>query len=103
MVILSCSQICKSFDEKPVLTDVSFHVEERDKIGLIGVNGSGKTTLFKILTGLLQADNGSAHFSKNISYSYVEQHISLDEKKTLLDEALGQFSDLIETENPAVK
>ncbi|MBR6407247.1 MAG: ABC-F family ATP-binding cassette domain-containing protein [Clostridia bacterium] len=98
MVILSCSQICKSFDEKPVLTDVSFHVEERDKIGLIGVNGSGKTTLFKILTGLLQADNGSAHFSKNISYSYVEQHISLDEKKTLLDEALGQFSDLIETE-----
>lgn len=98
MVIMSCSQICKSFDEKPILTDVSFHVQEHDKIGLIGVNGSGKTTLFKILTGQLSADSGTVHLSKNTSYSYVEQHVSLDDKKTLLDEALSQFEELIKIE-----
>ena len=48
-MILSCQSICKSFGEKVILQDASFHIEEREKAALIGNNGAGKTTLLRII------------------------------------------------------
>ena len=48
-MILSCQNICKSFGEKIILKDASFHIEDREKAALIGNNGAGKTTLLRII------------------------------------------------------
>ena len=50
-MILSCHHINKSFGTTQILHDVCFHIEERQKMALIGINGAGKSTLLKIITG----------------------------------------------------
>ena len=59
-MILSCHHIYKSFGTTEILKDISFHMEERQKITLIGANGAGKSTLLKIITGEYSADSGEA-------------------------------------------
>ena len=48
MIMLSCNNVSKSFGVETILEDISFSVNEGDKIGIVGVNGTGKTTLFKV-------------------------------------------------------
>ena len=55
-MILSVSNIHKSFNEVPVLKNVSFHIEDYDKAAIVGINGAGKTTLLRIIMGELSAD-----------------------------------------------
>ncbi len=50
MIILSCKDICKSYGIRDVLKDITFSINEGDKVGIIGANGEGKSTLFKIIT-----------------------------------------------------
>ena len=57
-MILSCQNIAKAFNEKSILKDVSFHIEDHDKAAIVGINGAGKTTLLRIITGELSADTG---------------------------------------------
>ena len=52
MIILSCNNLTKSFGVESILENISFTVNEGDKIGVIGVYGTGKTTLFKIISGI---------------------------------------------------
>ena len=58
-MILSCQGISKSFGEKVILEDASFHIEEREKAALIGNNGAGKTTVFNLLTKVYQPTHGT--------------------------------------------
>ena len=55
-MILSCSNICKSFGENDILKQVSFHIEDHEKAAIVGINGAGKSTLLKVLIGKLAAD-----------------------------------------------
>ena len=64
MFLVSASNISKDFAQKNILSDISFSINEGDKIGLIGLNGSGKTTLLKMILGLIPADNGVIHKNK---------------------------------------
>ena len=57
-MILSCQGISKSFGEKVILNDASFHIEEREKAALIGNNGAGKTTLLRIIMNEISAVSG---------------------------------------------
>ena len=57
MIVLSCNNLNKSFGVDSILEDVSFTVNEGDKIGIIGINGTGKTTLFKIISGVYGYDS----------------------------------------------
>ena len=52
-MILACQNIEKSFDGVTILQDASFHIEEREKVALVGINGAGKSTLFRIIVGEL--------------------------------------------------
>lgn len=58
MNTLEIKNVRKKLGKKEVLKDISFHVEEREIVGLVGENGSGKTTLFRLITGLLEKENG---------------------------------------------
>ena len=97
-MILACNHIHKSFITDVILDDITFHIEEKEKIALIGINGSGKTTLFRILAGILEPDSGSVIKSKNCSIGYLPQHVSVDSDKTVYEELLSVFDNLIKME-----
>ena len=97
-MILSCQNICKSFHEKKILQNVSFHIEEYDKAAIVGINGAGKTTLLRIIVGELSADAGNAVLSKNKSLGYLSQNQSVDSRNSIYDELLTVKQELIDLE-----
>lgn len=98
MIVLSCNKISKTYVVDEILKDISFTVEDKDKIGLIGVNGSGKTTLFKILAQEISKDDGEIYIKKNLKIGYLQQHTNISSEKQVFDECLQVFEPLIEME-----
>lgn len=97
-MILSCQNVSKTFNEKSILKDVSFHIEDYDKAAIVGINGAGKTTLLKIIIGDLHADEGIVTFSKDKTFGYLAQHQSVDSANTIYEELLSVKQDLIDLE-----
>ncbi len=98
MIVLSCSNISKSYGINSVLEDISFTIDNKDKIGLIGLNGSGKTTLFNILAGEDLEDNGNIYVQKDLKIGYLKQHTDVESNITVFEECLEVFRPLIEME-----
>ena len=98
MTILTASNLAVSFGEHTVFSGVSFDVGTKDKIGLIGVNGAGKTTLFRLLTKELSPSEGTLFFGKETVPGYMEQHACAESEKTMFDEMLTVYADVIEAE-----
>lgn len=97
-MILSVSNIHKSFQEVPVLQDVSFHIEEYDKAAVVGINGAGKTTLLRIIMGEITADDGIVTLSKGKTVGYLSQHQSVSSENTIYDELLSVKQNIIDLE-----
>ena len=99
MIVLSCNNLNKSFGIDSILENISFTVNEGDKIGIIGVNGTGKTTLFKIISGIYGYDSGDIYTSKDCEIGYLEQNTNFYSDNTILEEVLEVFKNLIEMES----
>lgn len=99
MIILNCSNISKSYGIDTILEGISFNIQEKDRVGLVGVNGAGKSTLFKIITGEISADSGEVYKLKDLKIGYMAQNCIMDSEKNLWDELLQVFDALIEMEN----
>ena len=97
-MILSCSNISKSFGTDSILNHVSFHIEEREKAAVVGINGAGKSTLLKIIVGELAPDEGSVVIAKGKTLGYLAQHQDLDSGRTIYDELLEVKRPIIEME-----
>lgn len=98
MPALSVRNLTMTFIERNLFTDVSFDVEERDKVGFIGANGVGKTTLFKILNGEIIPVSGTVTFSKNVRPGYMEQHACNNPRADVYHELLSVFDYLSDME-----
>lgn len=98
MQVLSCNNISKTYIIDTILEDISFTVENGDKIGVIGLNGSGKTTLFNILNGDISQDSGDIYIQRGLTIGYLKQHTKIESDKTIFQECLGVFEDLIQME-----
>lgn len=98
IMILSVSNIHKSFNEIPVLKNVSFHIEEYDKTAIVGINGAGKTTLLRIIMGELSADEGIITVSREKTIGYLSQHGAVSGENTIFDELLSVKKDIIDLE-----
>ena len=98
MTAASIQKLKVEFGGNLLFQDVSFDINEGDRVGLIGANGTGKTTLFRILTGQLEPTDGGAFISKNTKIGYLEQHACSGSVRTVYDEALSSFDRLIEME-----
>ena len=98
MPVLSLSKLSMSFGERELFRDLSFEVDARDKVGLIGRNGVGKTTLFKIICGELDPTAGVVAAERGLVIGYMEQHACSDSSRSIYDELESVFDALKETE-----
>ncbi|PYG87995.1 ATP-binding cassette subfamily F protein 3 [Ruminiclostridium sufflavum DSM 19573] len=98
MIVLNCNNIGFSYGTETIIKDISFSVQENDKVGLVGVNGAGKSTLFKIITGELNQEDGEVFVSKDLILGYLKQNASVNTENTLWDELLEVFKELIDME-----
>ncbi|WP_217606085.1 ABC-F family ATP-binding cassette domain-containing protein [Chitinophaga sp. GbtcB8] len=82
--------ITKSYGEKPLFNNISFHIEEGDKIALVALNGTGKSTLLRILCGKETVDEGKVWVHKEVTVVMLEQQNAFDLKKTILANIFAQ-------------
>ena len=96
--VLDVKELAKSFGEKSIFNNVSFHVSKGDRVFLLGDNGCGKTTLLKILMQDYFADNGYFKFGSNVMCGYFDQvQAKLDLNKTAIEEVWSSFPAMTET------
>ena len=98
-MILSCQGISKSFGEKVILNDASFHIEEREKAALIGNNGAGKTTLLRIIMNEISADSGQVVLMKDKKIGYLAQYQDVSGHRTVYEELLTTKQYIIDMED----
>ncbi|MGO4945231.1 ABC-F family ATP-binding cassette domain-containing protein [Blautia sp. Sow4_E7] len=98
-MILSCQSICKSFGEKVILQDASFHIEEREKAALIGNNGAGKTTLLRIIMQEISADSGQVVIAKNKKIGYLAQYQDIHGHHTIYEELMTTKQYILDMED----
>ena len=98
-MLIECSNITKSFQGIPLLKDITFKVDDHDKIAIIGVNGAGKTTILKIISGEEEYDGGNLFCNKELSLGYLKQQHDLNMDKTVYDIGLDVFAPLLAIEN----
>lgn len=97
-MILSCQNICKSFGEKVILHDASFHIEEREKAALIGSNGAGKTTLLRIIMQEMPSDSGTVVISRDKNIGYLAQYQDIHGHHTIYEELLTTKQHILDME-----
>ena len=97
-MILSTTGIQKSFDTHEVLKNITFHLEAKEKMALIGINGAGKSTLFHILLGEYEADDGQIFMQKNLKLGYLPQTADYQSDYRIEEELLTVFKPLQEME-----
>jgi ATP-binding cassette subfamily F protein uup len=95
MNLLSIENISKSYGEKPLFHNISFGINEGDKIGIIGINGIGKTTLLKIIVGLEQQDEGRLIKGSSVRTAYLSQNPLFNSEATVLDQVFMGDSPLM--------
>lgn len=91
--MISVEGLCVAFGVKPLFKDVSFVVNERDRIALVGKNGAGKSTLLKILKGLQQPTNGVVAVPNDTTIGYLPQVMKLADDTTVKEETRKAFAD----------
>lgn len=98
MIILAVDHVHKSYGANQVLSQFSFEIQDRDRLGIVGRNGAGKTTLFKLISGLESPDEGHIHLKKNLRVGYLEQIPSIDGGLNGKEVLQLAFTDLLQLE-----
>ncbi len=99
MILFSCDRLCAAFGGDTVFSDLSFSVQEGNRLGIVGPNGSGKSTFMKICAGLFEPSAGNFYFPKTKTIGYLDQHTHFSSNATIYDEMLHSFSHLLEMES----
>ena len=97
-MILSVNGLYKSYDGVDILKDVSFHIEENDKLAITGINGAGKSTLLKQIAGEEQPDRGTVVIPRDVRLAYLSQAPETDTDKSIYEEVLSARSELVDME-----
>lgn len=95
MIIAQAQDLEQRFGGNTIFSNISFSVPDNARIGLVGPNGAGKTTLLKIMTGQQEPTSGQFTINKGLKVGYIAQENALDENKTIWDEMLTVFDNLI--------
>ena len=85
MTIFACNNLTKAFDRDFLFENISFGLDQGERLGIIGKNGIGKTTLLRIIGMKEEPDGGEVVFNKNVRYEYLEQNTMFDSNEMVLD------------------
>ncbi len=99
MVVLSATDLSKVYGTDVIIEKVSFHVNEGDRIGIVGANGAGKSTLLNILTGEMNTDSGSFFLAKDRRLGYLKQKDDFNPDGTVIEAVSGIFSRFYQMED----
>lgn len=102
-MLISLDSVCKTFLDKQVLKNISLSVNDRDRIGLLGINGIGKSTLLNIISGQLEYDEGTISSKQNLRIGYLKQNEALNSSNTLKEEIEDSLKAVYETRNAIEK
>jgi ATP-binding cassette subfamily F protein 3 len=100
--MISVNQVSLSFGAFRLFNDISFMVNPKDRIGLVGKNGAGKSTLIKIIAGLQNTDKGVIAQSEDVTIGYLPQQMVFNSNRTVLEETSEAFSEIISLEKEIV-
>lgn len=95
MIVLSCNNISKAYVVDNIIENISFTINDNERVGLIGLNGAGKTTLFNILTNNLEEDSGEIYLAKGKRLAYLKQNTNIESNNTIMEEMLTIFENII--------
>jgi len=98
MNILNISKLKKEFDGEVLFENITFDINSKDKVAIIGKNGTGKSTLLKMIIGDVNIDDGGIHVNNKARVGYLSQDVIKNDSNTLLDEMLEVFEKLIHLE-----
>lgn len=98
MALLTANGLKKTFGDYVLFENVSFTINNKDRVGFAGANGVGKTTIFKLITGELTPDEGNIYTDKLIKIGVIGQTPDIPEGKSILEFALMEFKDLLDIE-----
>ncbi|MBE5997724.1 MAG: ABC-F family ATP-binding cassette domain-containing protein [Lachnospiraceae bacterium] len=98
-MLLDVQHIAKSYDGIDILTDVSFHLEEKQKAAIVGINGAGKTTLLRQIVGEEEPDRGNIIFPKELRIGYLAQYQDFDLNTTIYRAVFEVNQELLSLEN----
>ena len=90
-MLLSAEHLSINFGSRQLLDDVNFYLNERDKVGVIGINGTGKSTFLKVLSGVTEPDGGTISRNPNVQISLLPQNPVMDEGATVLEQVFLHF------------
>jgi ATP-binding cassette subfamily F protein 3 len=93
--MVSVQDLSVSFGSFDLLTNISFLVNDQDRIGLAGKNGSGKSTLLSIIAGLQSPTSGLVDMSKEVTIGYLPQQMKVDDSTTVINEVITAFSEVV--------
>ena len=97
-MILACHGISKAFEEKIIIDNGSFHIEDHEKAALVGPNGAGKSTILKMIVGELPTDSGNVILTRGKTLGYLAQHQNMDSSNSIYDEVKSAKAHLIAME-----
>ena len=96
VIMISVDKLKVEFGVKPLFQDVSYVLNDRDRVALVGKNGAGKSTMLKIIAGLQHATDGTVSIPKETSIGYLPQVMNLTDEYTVLEETKQAFSHITE-------
>lgn len=97
-MILACHNIEKAFGDQVIVSNGSFHIEEREKAALVGVNGAGKTTVLKMIIGSEPLDSGEVILARGKTIGYLAQHQTMQKGSTIYEEVKSAKADIFKME-----
>ena len=96
--MISVEKLTIDFTGTPLFEEVSFLVNPKEKIALVGKNGAGKSTMLKVFAGKQQSSGGRVSMPKDFKIGYLPQHLLVQDNKTVMDEAKSAFGDVLDTQ-----
>ncbi|MFC2137171.1 ABC-F family ATP-binding cassette domain-containing protein [Bacteroidota bacterium] len=96
--MISLNQINLKYGDRNIFNSISFIINKKDRIGLVGNNGAGKSTLLKLILKLHQPDSGKIQIPQDTTFGYLPQQMKLTDNKTIIDEVKEAFSEIINIE-----
>ena len=96
--MISIEGLTVEFGGNPLFNDITYVINKKDRIALVGKNGAGKSTMLKIIAGLQQPTSGVVNFPKDLTIGYLPQQMQLSDSRTVMAEAEQAFSHIFEME-----